>query len=36
MVTILGSGGAIGNELLKELIARGESIRLVSRTLKTL
>jgi nucleoside-diphosphate-sugar epimerase len=34
MVTILGSGGAIGNELVKELIARGESIRLVSRNPK--
>jgi len=34
MVTILGSGGAIGNELLKELIARKESIRLVSRNPK--
>src|SRR5260221_8798972 len=34
MVTILGSGGAIGNELLKELIARNESIRLVSRNPK--
>src|SRR5258706_11915419 len=34
MVTILGAGGAIGNELLKELIARKESIRLVSRNPK--
>jgi len=34
MVTILGSGGAIGNELVKELIARNESIRLVSRNPK--
>src|SRR5260370_2651330 len=31
MVTILGAGGAIGSELVKELIARNESIRLVSR-----
>src|SRR5437868_6757617 len=34
MVTILGAGGAIGNELVKELIARSEPIRLVSRKLK--
>src|SRR5258708_27990461 len=34
MVTILGAGGAIGNELVKELIARNESIRLVSRNPK--
>jgi nucleoside-diphosphate-sugar epimerase len=31
MVTILGAGGAIGNELLRELVGRGESVRLVSR-----
>ena len=31
MVTILGAGGAIGNELTKELLARQERIRLVSR-----
>jgi nucleoside-diphosphate-sugar epimerase len=31
MVTILGVGGSIGSELVKELIARNESIRLVSR-----
>lgn len=31
MVTILGAGGAIGNELVKELAARNEPIRLVSR-----
>src|SRR6267142_621109 len=31
MVTILGAGGAIGSELVKELTARNESIRLVSR-----
>ncbi len=34
MVTILGAGGAIGNELTKELIARNERIRLVSRNPK--
>src|SRR5229473_2888298 len=34
MVTILGAGGAIGNELFKELVARNESIRLVSRNPK--
>src|SRR5712692_6985674 len=34
MVTILGAGGAIGSELVKELIARNESIRLVSRNPK--
>src|SRR5258708_27556860 len=34
MVTILGGGGAIGDELVKELIARNESIRLVSRNPK--
>jgi nucleoside-diphosphate-sugar epimerase len=32
MVTILGAGGAIGNGLLKELVAAGERVRLVSRT----
>jgi nucleoside-diphosphate-sugar epimerase len=31
IVTILGAGGAIGNELIKELTARNEPIRLVSR-----
>jgi nucleoside-diphosphate-sugar epimerase len=31
MVTILGAGGAIGSELVRELGARGEPIRLVSR-----
>src|SRR5438128_2580932 len=31
MVTILGAGGAIGSELVKELSARSEPIRLVSR-----
>jgi uncharacterized protein YbjT (DUF2867 family) len=34
MVTILGAGGAIGSELVKELTARNESIRLVSRNPK--
>jgi nucleoside-diphosphate-sugar epimerase len=34
MVTILGAGGAIGSELVKELIARNESVRLVSRNPK--
>jgi nucleoside-diphosphate-sugar epimerase len=34
MVTILGAGGAIGNELVKELTARNEPIRLVSRNPK--
>jgi putative NADH-flavin reductase len=29
--TILGAGGAIANELVKELARRGERIRLVSR-----
>ncbi|MCU1335671.1 MAG: hypothetical protein JWO19_1252 [Bryobacterales bacterium] len=33
-MTILGAGGAIGNELLKELSARNEPIRLVSRNPK--
>jgi nucleoside-diphosphate-sugar epimerase len=36
MVTILGAGGAIGNELVKELIARNEYIRVVSRNPKTI
>src|SRR4030081_591894 len=31
MFTILGAGGAIGNELVKELTPRNEAIRLVSR-----
>jgi uncharacterized protein YbjT (DUF2867 family) len=31
LVTILGAGGAIGNLLAKELIARSETVRLVSR-----
>jgi nucleoside-diphosphate-sugar epimerase len=31
MFTILGAGGAIGNELVKELTLRNEAIRLVSR-----
>ena len=31
MVALLGSGGAIGNELAKQLSARNERIRLVSR-----
>src|SRR6185503_16687605 len=34
MVTVLGAGGAIGNELAKDLMARNESIRLVSRNPK--
>ncbi|MCU1259610.1 MAG: hypothetical protein JWO80_2495 [Bryobacterales bacterium] len=34
MVTILGAGGAIGNELAKVLTARNERIRLVSRNPK--
>jgi nucleoside-diphosphate-sugar epimerase len=34
MVTILGAGGAIGSELVKELTARNEPIRLVSRNPK--
>ena len=34
MVTILGAGGAIANELAKELLARQERIRLVSRNPK--
>src|SRR5258705_3757592 len=31
MFSILGAGGAIGNELVKELAPRNEAIRLVSR-----
>ena len=34
MVSILGAGGAIGTELVKELSARSEPIRLVSRNPK--
>src|SRR4030081_155554 len=34
MFTILGAGGAIGNELVKELTLRNERIRLVSRNPK--
>src|SRR5258708_22594603 len=34
MVSILGAGGAIGSELVKELTARNEAIRLVSRSPK--
>ncbi len=34
MVTVLGAGGAIGNELVKELTARDEPVRLVSRNPK--
>ena len=34
MVTILGAGGAIGNELARELTARTEPVRLVSRNPK--
>src|SRR6266404_9424729 len=34
MVTILGAGGAIGSELVKEFTARNEPIRLVSRNPK--
>jgi nucleoside-diphosphate-sugar epimerase len=36
MQTILGAGGAIGTELLKELVAGGESVRLVGRNPKSL
>jgi nucleoside-diphosphate-sugar epimerase len=31
MITILGAGGAISNELVKLLVARGQAFRLVSR-----
>src|SRR5712692_9980233 len=34
MVTILGAGGAIGDELVKRLAARHQPIRLVSRNPK--
>ena len=34
MITILGAGGAIGNELAKDLTARNRRIRLVSRNPK--
>jgi len=34
MVAILGAGGAIGNELVKQLSARNDRIRLVSRNPK--
>src|SRR5947209_4906555 len=34
MVTILGAGGAIGSELLKELSARNEPVRLAGRNPK--
>jgi nucleoside-diphosphate-sugar epimerase len=34
MITILGTGGAIGNELFKELTGRNEPVRLVSRNPK--
>jgi nucleoside-diphosphate-sugar epimerase len=34
MVTILGAGGAISNELVKQLVARHQPIRLVSRNPK--
>jgi len=34
MFTILGAGGAIGNELVKQLAARSETIRLVGRNAK--
>jgi nucleoside-diphosphate-sugar epimerase len=34
MHTILGAGGAIGTELARELLARGEKVRLVSRHLR--
>jgi uncharacterized protein YbjT (DUF2867 family) len=34
MVSILGAGGAIGGELVRELIARTEAVRLVSRNPK--
>src|ERR1700674_1673095 len=32
MITILGAGGAIGNELVKLLAARNQPFRLVGRT----
>jgi uncharacterized protein YbjT (DUF2867 family) len=35
MHTILGAGGAIGVELVRELAARGRRIRLVSRNPKS-
>jgi len=34
MIGILGAGGAIGNELVKELFAHNEPVRLVSRSPK--
>jgi nucleoside-diphosphate-sugar epimerase len=34
MITILGAGGAIGGELVKQFSARGEPVRLVSRNPK--
>jgi uncharacterized protein YbjT (DUF2867 family) len=34
MITILGAGGAIGNEIAKDLTARNRRIRLVSRNPK--
>jgi nucleoside-diphosphate-sugar epimerase len=36
MHTILGAGGIIGNELARELLARGEKVRLVSRRARPL
>ena len=36
MVTILGAGGAIGNELVKLLAARSEQFRLVDRDPKAI
>jgi nucleoside-diphosphate-sugar epimerase len=36
MFTILGAGGVIGNELVKELSTKGKKIRLVSRTVISL
>ena len=36
MVTILGAGGAIGNELVKLLTARSERFRLVGRNPKAI
>jgi uncharacterized protein YbjT (DUF2867 family) len=35
MHTILGAGGAIGNELRKELIRKGERVRFVARKPET-
>src|SRR5580765_7433373 len=34
MITILGAGGAIGNQLIKRLLARNQPLRLVGRNPK--